>query len=90
MAEAIAALVGGRANNGGTVTLGTSVATTTVNSELVKAAARIILTPQHLNAAAALATTYIPVATVTAGQFIINHANNATANRTFTWAVVGG
>lgn len=83
--NAVRGLAEGRSNAVGTATLTANAATTTVTAINCGAGCHIALTAKTANAAAALATTYIPTATVTAGQFIINHANNAQTDRTFTW-----
>lgn len=87
---AIRQLAMGRSNATGTVTLTANAATTTVEAEHCTVGSIVNLTmPQTANAAAAIATTYIAPATVTRGQFIITHANNAQTDRTFGWEVRG-
>ena len=41
------------------------------------------------NAAGALATTYVLAGNVSAGQFIVTHANAGSADRTFWWVALG-
>jgi hypothetical protein len=82
-AAAIQGLAQGRSNAIGTVTLAPNVGTTTVSAPNCGAADIVNLTAQTANAAAALATTYVPAGNVTNGSFIITHANNAQSDRTF-------
>lgn len=75
----------GRTNNGGEVTLQANSATTTLSDPLITTNSRVFLTPLTANAAAALGTTYF--STPTPGSIVINHANNAQADRTFAFGV---
>ena len=88
-AIAIQQLYSGRSNASGIVTLATGATTTTVNAPNCAAGCSVFLFPATADAAAALATTYVPAATVTMEQFIIDHANNAQADRTFYWVALG-
>lgn len=69
------------------VTLTANAASTVVTDALVNSESLIVLMPTTANAAAALATTYI--ATVGDGTFTITHANNAQADKTFRYGVLG-
>ncbi len=80
-------LAAGRSNATGTVTLTTGAATTTVTDANCSAESVPHLTPNTANAAAAVATTY--VSSVSKGSFVITHANNATDDRTFLYALQG-
>lgn len=89
-ARAIQQLAAGRSNAFGTVTLAPAPATsTTVTNQNCAAGTVPILTPTTSNAAAALATTYIPIATVGNGSFVIQHASSAQTDRTFRYALHG-
>jgi hypothetical protein len=88
-ARAIQQLAAGRSNAFGTVTLTPGATSTTVSSKNCAAGTVPILTATTANAAAALATTYVPAATVSNGSFVIQHANNAQADRTFLYALHG-
>ena len=90
ISQAIRQLAEGRSNAAGTVTLGTSVATTTVTSEVISADCYPQLTPASANGATEMGNGTIYVSSVLDGSFIITHANNATADRTFHWHAVGG
>lgn len=82
-------LASGRSNAVGIVTLAVSAASTTVTDQNCAAGSQITLSPQTANAAAALATTYVPAATVLNGSFVIQHANNTQADRTFAYGIKG-
>lgn len=79
----------GKLNIVETLTLTANAASTTLTDELIDEASQIVLTPETANAAAALATTYIPRANITTGQAIIVHASNAQVDKTFTYAILG-
>ena len=90
IALAINLLIDGKSNAIGEVTLTASAASTTVNTGAalrVGADSRILLMPTTANAAAALATTYI--GTVGKQTFTVSHANNAQADKTFKYAIIG-
>ena len=76
-------------NAAGTVTLRANQATTTVDKSVAPGAVNvsmddgIFLSPTTANAAGALATTY--VSSVGQGTFVLTHANNAQADKTFRW-----
>lgn len=80
----------GKLNCVGDVTLTANAASTTVNSGaalLCGPDSFIGLCPLTANAAAALATTYTSARNN--GSFVITHANNAQADREFTYSVLG-
>lgn len=85
---AVNELVDGRSNNTGTVTLAVSAATTSVSFANCSTLSAIFLSPRTADAAAALSTTY--VSTKLNGSFVLTHANNAQADRTFDFSCVGG
>ena len=79
----------GRSNAVGAVTLTANAASTVVSDNNVAVGSTISLMPTTANAAAALATTYIPTATIVNKSFTITHANNAQVDKTFRYAIVG-
>lgn len=79
----------GRSNAVGTVTLTTSSATTTVTTANCAAGSTPILTPTTANAAAEIGNGTMYVSAVANNSFTITHANSATTNRTFLYAILG-
>lgn len=71
----------------GTVTLAAGATSTTLTDVNLTAASVISLTPTTANAAAAIATTFIGAVVI--GGATITHANNATVDRIFKYAVTG-
>lgn len=88
-AFSIQELAAGRSNAVGTVTLRDGETTTTVAAPNCGAGSKVFLFPATANAADVVATTYVPVATVTAGQFIVNHASDTDEDQTFFWVALG-
>ena len=88
-ALAIQQLANGRSNATGLVTLVPGATTTTASTINCAAGSCVFLFPTTADAAAALATTYVPAATVTKQQFVILHANNAQTDRTFFYVCLG-
>lgn len=86
---AIKQLGEGRSNAVGVVTLRASQTTTTVPAPNCGAGNVVLLFPATANAAAIVAATYVPAATVTPGQFIVSHTSNANADKTFYWIALG-
>ena len=86
---AIRDLYMGRSNAMGEFTLTANAATTVVTAVNCGDQSVINLTPRTANAAAALATTYITAANTRPGQFTVNHANNAQADKTFAYSIQG-
>lgn len=84
-------LAAGRSNATGTVTLTVSAAATTVVDEncSVNSVPKLVAATAHAAAEIAAGTIYIPIATITNGSFVIQHANNALADRTFSYALQG-
>jgi len=90
LCDRINQLAQGRTNATGTVTLSSTGATsTTVSAASCGASSVVKLSPQTANAAAALATSYIPSTDVTAQQFIVHHSSSTTTDRTFGWVALG-
>ncbi len=81
----------GKLNNGGTVTLATSSATTTITDPRIGADTEVILVPTTANAAAEVGggTLYQTYPNVTENQAVLNHVNSATADRTYAFALNG-
>lgn len=77
----------GKLNNTSTVTLTANAATTTLTDSRIGANSVISLMPTTANAAGALATTYFN--TFLDGSCVINHANNAQADKTFSLTITG-
>ena len=86
---AIRQLMEGRSNATGSVTLAAGASTTTVAAPTCAAGSAIFLFPKTANAAGALATTYVLAANVSAGAFIVTHANAGSTDRTFWWVALG-
>lgn len=87
--RSLLSLASGGSNATGSVTLTVSAASTTVTDQNCAAGSVIKLVPTTANAAGALATTYVPPATVLNGSFVIQHASNAESDRTFSYAIQG-
>jgi hypothetical protein len=68
------------------VTLTINVTSTVVTDARCHAGSAISVSATTANAAAEIPTLYI---VPTGGSFTINHANNAQADRTFTYAILG-
>jgi hypothetical protein len=88
--QAIQQLASGRSNAFGTVTLAVAPATsTTVTDRNCGTDTVPSLTPTTANAAAALATMFIPTTTIINGAFVIQHSSSAAVDRTFRYAIHG-
>jgi hypothetical protein len=86
-AFALQQLAQGRSNAVGTVTLTHGTTTTTVTNQTCGSESIVLLMPKTLNAAGALATTF--VTNIGPGTFTLNHANAATTDRTFGYINIG-
>ena len=86
---AVRQLMEGRSNAVGSFTLAVTATSTTVSAPNCSAGSKVLFSAETANAAGAMATTYVPPATVTAGQFIVNHASAATTDRTFSYETRG-
>jgi hypothetical protein len=84
LARATNLLLAGHNNATMAVTLATGAATTTITDPRISAQTAVILVPTTADAAAEH-----PWVTVSKGQAVINHANNAVADRTFQVALIG-
>lgn len=87
--DTINQLILGNSNNIGTVTLTASAASTTVLNSRVGGSSFIGFMPTTANAATELAAGTMYVSSRTKGEFVITHANNAQADRTFTYVHIG-
>jgi hypothetical protein len=85
--QAVAALLNGKGNNIGDVTLTANSATTTLLNPLITPSSHISFSPLTLNAAAAIAGLYVSARA--AGTATLTHANNAQTDRHFTYTVDG-
>lgn len=85
----VRALWQGRSNAVGEFTLTPSTTSTVVRAENCGPGSRIALTPRTASAATALASVYIPEATVTNGEFTVVHNSNAATDRKFGYAIQG-
>jgi len=84
-------LLEGRSNAVGIATLdhdGTAT-TTTVTASVCGPASAVFLFPASAHAAAALSTTYVTQANVSAAQFVISHAATSQTDQTFWWVCLG-
>jgi hypothetical protein len=81
----------GKLNCGGTMSLSVNVATTTLVDARIGFQSHIILVPTTANAAAELGngTLFVPETARLNGSAAITHANNAQADRTFRYSVLG-
>jgi len=80
-------ILAGKLNCIGSVTLTANAATTTLTDVRIGGDSVVLLQAITANAAAALATTWF--AAPGDGTVVINHANNAQADKTFNYAVIG-
>lgn len=87
--QAIEQIDQGRLNCSGTFTLAAGATTTTVPAPTVASGTEINFSPTTANAAAAMTSTYILASNVSAGSFIVSHANAGTTDRTFSFIAIG-
>ena len=87
---AVMAILRGEQNNTGTFTLTAGATSTLVKFANCAPGKTIVFSPVTSNAAGAMATTYIPIATTLKGSFTVQHANTGTSDRTFAFEVTGG
>ena len=89
---AIQQLAAGRSNAVGTVTLTPSAASTVVTptqSGMIATGSKVMLTPTTASAATEIGNGTMYVSAVGKDNFTITHANSATADRTFFYAIHG-
>jgi hypothetical protein len=87
--DAVRQLAQGRTNCTGTFTLAANTTSTTVAAPNVAPGTIILLSAQSADAAAALATTYVPPGNVSQGSFVVTHASAASVDRTFGFSGLG-
>ena len=86
---AIRQLTEGRSNAAGTFTLAANAASTTVLAPNCGAASTVLPFPKTANAAAEIGNGTMYIGTVSNGSFVVTHANNAQADRTFMYVALG-
>ncbi|WP_083519639.1 hypothetical protein, partial [Bradyrhizobium jicamae] len=79
----------GRSNAVGTVTLVPSVASTTVSDQNCASGSTVLFTPTTGSAATEIGNGTMYLSAVANKSFTVTHANNATADRTFKYAILG-
>ena len=87
--NAFKAILKGQLNVLKSVTLTANAASTTVLDPRIGPNSVAILVPITANAAAALATTYQTHPNTAVGALVLNHANNAQADKTFIAVLMG-
>lgn len=87
VADTVNAMLRGRSNSVGTVTLTAGATSTVVTDNRFQSQMTVILTPTTANAATAIATTYLSSRGV--GTFTLTHANTADTDKTFLYARLG-
>ena len=87
MTDAIRALIDGRNNATGTVTLSPGHATTIIEKSTINANGAVLLFPQTATAQAARVYGTIQP---NGGSVVLTHDVSAAADRTFYYAVIGG
>lgn len=87
LSDAINALIDGRSNAVGSVTLTANATSTVVEDNLFQSEMIPVLSPMTANAAAAIGTTYVSARTK--GSFTLTHANNAQVDRSFGYVRFG-
>ena len=88
--QSIRELNQGRGNITLTGTLTPSVASTTFNFVNCSKAGTVFWTPLTANASAEIGNGSIRLSAINNGSFVITHANNAQADRTFIFTCLGG
>jgi hypothetical protein len=90
MSEAFKGVYQGKINVTLDVTLAPSTASTTIQDSRISPFSAISpAMALTANGAAALASLYIPLATITKGQAVIQHANNAQTDRVIRFVILG-
>lgn len=79
----------GRLNAFKDITLTANSATTTISDSRIGAMTALMFMPQTANAAAGLSALYVPQATMSKGQAVIQHANNAQTDRAYRVLIIG-
>ena len=91
LAKKINSVMDGKTNNTGSLTLTASSTTTVVTfaEGRIGADTVILLSPTTANAAGALSGLYVSGRDVAAKTVTFTHANTATTDRTFSYALIG-
>lgn len=91
-AQIMRSILAGNINPTGTLTLTANAATSTLTDPNLTPEKIVMWDPTTANAAAELAagTLYVLTANRGAGSWTVTHANNAQADRTFRYLVIGG
>lgn len=91
LALAVSRLFDGKLNTVGSVTLRASQATTTITDKRIGANTLVLLIPTTANASAEFGagTIYQTLPNAANGSAVLNHANNANADKTFGYFLVG-
>lgn len=91
MLESLNALRSGKSENVGELTLTANSASTTLADIRISPQSVLVWHARTANAAAEMAagTMYVTDANISNGTAIITHANNAQADRSFRYAVIG-
>ena|SRR5579859_8144551 len=89
VAEVLNRLVDGKINSVSSVTLAANAASTTLSDIYVGGGSFIGLMPMTANAAAELGNGTLYFSTPAKQAVVINHANNAQVDRTYTYVVLG-
>lgn len=89
LARAINGLLDGKSNNTGTFTLTANSATTTLTFSAGRIGTDTVLLIFPTSANAAAESPYESARDVAAGTLTLTHANTATTDRTFRYALVG-
>jgi hypothetical protein len=89
LCRSIRDLFEGRSNAMGGCTLRANEATTTVTHSCIGPESRIVLFPTHADAAAEMAGGNMYISAKAQGSFVITHANDPSASRTFDYVIQG-
>lgn len=82
-------ILAGRMNVTGEFTLTVNQASTTISDARIAFSSALLPIALTANAAAVVASLYVPSATVMNGSAVIQHPNNANTDKTFRFAVLG-
>jgi len=89
LAQAINQILNGKINTVGDITLTANAASSTLTNTNIGADSCILFMPTTANAAAEIGNGTMYVSARTSGSATITHANNANADRTFVYVVLG-
>ena len=88
LAQQLKSVISGQVDCTLLVTLGASVATTTITDSRISIMTAVLLSPMTAHAAAEVAAGGLYIVPA-AGAAVVNHANNAQTDRTFQCALIG-